>query len=505
MARGSDAAVLALGLTLLAAVSCPDALPPALAHVPERAPLLILLFILGLAAANLPAFRGGLRPWLIHQLVEYRAVVLVCFACPMSVLVWLLNTARNRYTEAFARPEDHERRVEAVAAQVRAWAASPPSGRRPMCTARASWQNLSTRFVNKDVLHKIELSQLRDVLSIDAAPGEKGTVLVEPSVTVGYICRKLAPTHMLAVCLELEDATLGGLAMGVGMTTASHIYGLYQETIVSMKVVVGDGTVVHATRTNEHAALFKCLPWSHGSLGFLVELELMVVPTQPHVRLTYTPTFSQEECCALVRELSNAEPPPDFVEATVFDRERAVVMAGVFEEADSPEKRALINPISRWYKPWWYTHVQDICEGGEEVVEYVPLRHYILRHNRAIFWTLQDMIPPWFGNHPLFRFLFGWMVPPAVSFLKYTTTAEFRNMTFSKQVFQDIVLPMTELEEALQLADQLFGVLPVLIYPCRVFDYGPEGNGQMRSPKPEQMVRHDSGMFFDLGAKNASF
>ena len=351
----------------------------------------------------------------IHQLVEYRAVVLVCFACPVSVLVWLLNTARNSYAEATARPEDHGRRVEQVSAEVRAWAASPAEARRPMCTARASWQNLSTRFVNKDVLHKIELSHLRDVLSVDAVPGEKGTVLVEPNVTVGLICRKLAPTHMLAVCLELEDATLGGLAMGVGMTTASHIYGLYQETIVSMKVVVGDGSVIHATRTNEHASLFKCLPWSHGSLGFLVELELMVVPTQPFVKLTYTPTASQAECCELVRSLSNAEDPPDFVEATVFDRENAVVMSGVFEDADTAEKRALINPISRWYKPWWYTYVQDVGEAGEEVVEFVPLHHYILRHNRAIFWTLQDMIPPWFGNHPVFRMIFGWMIPPAIS------------------------------------------------------------------------------------------
>ena len=49
------------------------------------------------------------------------------------------------------------------------------------------------------------------------------------------------------------------------------------------------------------------------------------------------------------------------------------------------------------------------------------------------------------------------------------------------------------------LADELFGIMPVLIYPCRVFDYGAAGNGQMRSPRPDQMVRDDSGMFFDLG------
>jgi hypothetical protein len=37
---------------------------------------------------------------------------------------------------------------------------------------------------------------------------------------------------------------------------------------------------------------------------------------------------------------------------------------------------------------------------------------------RSIFWELQDIIP--FGNNPIFRFLFGWLVPPKVSLLKLT-------------------------------------------------------------------------------------
>ena len=129
----------------------------------------------------------------------------------------------------------------------------------------------------------------------------------------------------------------------------------------------------------------------------------------------------------------------------------------------------------------------DCVFTGEEVVEFVPLRHYILRHNKAIFWTLQDMIPPWFGNHWLVRHTIGWMLPPSVSFLKFTTTSEFRNLTFTKQVFQDIVLPMTEIETALDYADKLFGIMPVLIYPCRIFDHGP-ASGQLRSPKADQVL-----------------
>ena len=55
------------------------------------------------------------------------------------------------------------------------------------------------------------------------------------------------------------------------------------------------------------------------------------------------------------------------------------------------------------------------------------------------------MIP--FGNHPLFLLLLGWMLPPKPAFMKLTTTPAVRAMTFTKQVFQDIVLPINKLED----------------------------------------------------------
>lgn len=49
------------------------------------------------------------------------------------------------------------------------------------------------------------------------------TVRVEPMVSVGQATAYLVPRgYTLAVCLEVAEATLGGLAMGVGMTTYSH-------------------------------------------------------------------------------------------------------------------------------------------------------------------------------------------------------------------------------------------------------------------------------------------
>ena len=45
------------------------------------------------------------------------------------------------------------------------------------------------------------------------------------------------------------------------------------------------------------------------------------------------------------------------------------------------------------------------------------LINFFLNH-RSIFWEIQDIIP--FGNNPIFRYLFGWLIPPKVSLLKLT-------------------------------------------------------------------------------------
>lgn len=42
------------------------------------------------------------------------------------------------------------------------------------------------------------------------------------------------------------------------------------------EIVLGDGSHVKASK-KENEDLFRALPWSHGSLGFLVAMELKLV------------------------------------------------------------------------------------------------------------------------------------------------------------------------------------------------------------------------------------
>ena len=118
---------------------------------------------------------------------------------------------------------------------------------------------------------------------------------------------------------------------------------------------------------------------------------------------------------------------------------KAVIMVGNFADVKTSSEAKKINHVTKWYKPWFYKHVETFLTKGQSE-EYIPLREYLLRHDKAIFWVLESMIP--FGNHPLFLWVLGWMLPPKPAFMKLTTTPVIRAMTFTKQ---DIVLPINKL------------------------------------------------------------
>lgn len=436
-------------------------------------------------------------PWkekLIQLLEDNRSFVILFFCLPASfVFNLLLTTKRYIYRKLFSSPQNHDKRVRVIQAQVQRWNKLPKNKKKLLCTARPNWLSLSTTFYQKNECHRISID-LFDILELNEGNLE---VRVEPMVTVGEITQYLIPKgYTLAVTLEIADATLGGLAMGTGMTTHSHKAGLYHETITSYEVVLSDGSLVKAT-SQENTDLFKTLPWSHGSLGFLVALTLKIIKIKPFVKLTYLPINGQKSYCQELRKQAGCygeTTVPDYVEATIFSKDKAVVMLGEFSDYDP---NVPVNHITRWYKPWFYKHTEAILEQGNKHSELIPLREYLLRHNRAIFWVVESMIP--FGNNPLFALFFGWLLPPKPAFLKFTTTPGVRAYTFTKQVFQDIVLPINELEQQINTSEQLFDAYPLLVYPCRIYDHGPN-SGQLKQPKQKDLIPNTNyAMYNDLG------
>ncbi|KAI8870425.1 24-dehydrocholesterol reductase-like protein [Ramicandelaber brevisporus] len=433
-------------------------------------------------------------PQLLAKFVEKNQWLVICFfALPGSYVFDMFFIVRNWYVRQFlAAPLLHDQRVREVQAQVRRW--NEDGRKKPMCTARPGWLTMSTRIASfKDDCSRISIN-LHDILEVDT---EKGLVRCEPLVDMGQLTAHLLPMGWTLACMvEMEDLTVGGLLMGVGLEVNSHIHGFMFETVESYEVVLANGDVVTASRT-ENADLFHALPMSHGTLGFLVSATLKIIPCKPYMHMRYVPCYTTQEMQDKMIEYTESENPVSFVELTVYSKDTGVIMLGEFADVDTPEKRAKVNGVNHFWKPWFYKHVEEFLQTPEGGEEYIPLRHYYHRHTRSIFWKMEELVP--FGNQAWYRYLFGWLGAPKVSFIKlFTQTPEIRRKMAEEHVYQDIIVPLSKTVESIDKFDELFEFYPLLFYPVRIYKQ-PEGLGGLIRQPENLKPGKDWEMFFDLG------
>ena len=403
-----------------------------------------------------------------HILTHYRGVFATLVLLPVSAIYSAAATLRRRAAFRLqSAPAKHGLRVAKVVRQIEAWRRD--GCREKLCTARSGWQSMS-EMVPKYKLssRKIDVG-LYDILAVDA---ERRIIRVEPLATMGQITQTLIPLGWtLPVVPELDDLTVGGLVMGFGVETSSHKYGLFQFVCASFDLVGAEGKLLHCT-AEENADLFYSIPWSHGTLGFLVAAELRIIPAKKYVKLHYRPVRGLDAIVETFAAACRDSEGNDFVEGLVYGRDSAVVLCGQLTDDIQPD--GPVNPIGRWYKPWFYKHAESYLSRGQAGVEYIPLRQYYHRHTRSLFWMMEEVIP--FGNHPLFRWLLGWAVPPNIALLKYTETEATRDLREKHQILQDMLMPMAKLQASIDYFDRHYQLYPLWLSPMAVYD-NPRGQG----------------------------
>lgn len=203
------------------------------------------------------------RPWsLVDFLVQFRWVVVVPIVLPIS---WLYQVQKDFFDwwsnrKSFSQRErEHAENVEKVVKRLRARDRQRDG---LVCTARKPWLAVAMR--NSDYKrarrYEVDLSAFYQILNIDTV---NRIARVEPYVTMGQLSAVTVPLGFaLEVVPELDDLTVGGLINGYGIEGSSHIYGLFQDTVVAYEIVLGDGKLVRATADNEFSDLFYAIPWS---------------------------------------------------------------------------------------------------------------------------------------------------------------------------------------------------------------------------------------------------
>eukprot|EP01122_Echinamoeba_exundans_P012225 TRINITY_DN5058_c0_g1_i1.p1 TRINITY_DN5058_c0_g1~~TRINITY_DN5058_c0_g1_i1.p1 ORF type:complete len:534 (+),score=148.46 TRINITY_DN5058_c0_g1_i1:291-1892(+) len=425
------------------------------------------LLIIALVLIVCFVFRKTLLDAMIELSVsKYRWISAILFVLPLSKSFEIFQRIRNRWNWMNgASPQKHAARVARVQKQMK----SCPPGQ-PMVTARPTYLNTSFFHAKyKSTMHKIDLNDFTDILEVDT---KRKVVRCEPLVTCAQLTHTLTPLGwQMAVVPELDDLTVGGLIAGFGVEGSSFKHGLFQHICESFEMIMADGSVVHCSE-KENPELFFTVPWSYGTLGFIASAEIKLVPFRKFIHLKYEPCFSQKQWIDLTTKYTK-DTNIEYIETLCFSKDTAVVMTGI--GVDSVPAGQEIEAIGNFYKPWFYEHVRAFLgkaqkKGGSEknVVpfdEYIPAADYFHRHTKSLFWEVADIIT--FGNHPIFRYALGWLLPPKVSLFKLFTTERMFEEYKRHHVTQDMLVPISKLSQCIDTFHEHWRVYPLWICPCK--------------------------------------
>ncbi len=312
----------------------------------------------------------------------------------------------------------------------------------------------------------LDVSAFSGVLDVDVA---NRTADVLGMTTYEDLVAATLLHGLVPLCVpQLRTITLGGAVTGLGIESASWRNGCPHESVLDLDVLTGDGRIVTASASNEHADLFHGFPNSYGSLGYALRLRIELEPVTPYVRLRHVPCGDAAGLAATIAEVvasgEHEGDLVDYVDGTVFSRtESYLTLASYAETADQ-------EPSDYTGQQIYYRSVRQ--RRGDVLT----VHDYLWRWDTDWFWCSRA-----FGaQNALVRRL--WPKDRLRSDVYWKLVALDRRTSFSarltaarrqpprEQVVQDIEVPVAALPEFLEFFHREVGIEPVWVCPLRKRD-----------------------------------
>ncbi len=240
--------------------------------------------------------------------------------------------------------------------------------------AKSTVSNLF-RYQSRDAPERpLSLGHFNEVIALDRAAR---TLDVEGLATFESIVGHCLPQGFLPpVTPELKHITIGGATVGIGIESTGFRHGFVHDALREAEVLLPDGDIVTCNARNEHADLFRGLPNSYGTLGYILRARLALIPARPFVHLRIEP-FDSPPAFLDAMQQATARDEIDFVEGLFFEDRRFYLMTGCFTD-EVPQ----VDDILREHI--FYRLVQT----RKDV--YLATADYIFRYDPEWFWNLPD-------------------------------------------------------------------------------------------------------------------
>jgi FAD/FMN-containing dehydrogenase len=223
----------------------------------------------------------------------------------------------------------------------------------------------------------VSLAGFDRVIEVD---GERSILDVEGLATFETIVNAtLAHGLLPLVSPELKHITIGGATVGIGIESSCFRHGFVHDGLVEAEVLLPDGRTVLARPDNEHADLFRALPNSYGTLGYILRAKLRLMPASPWVHL-HTARFSDLEQFLEGMRAATQDPSVDFTEG-LFYAGGPFYLTNTRFAGQVPR----VDDIVR-------SHIfYKLIQQRPDV--YLTARDYIFRYDPEWFWNLPETWP----------------------------------------------------------------------------------------------------------------
>jgi len=296
-------------------------------------------------------------------------ITLLCFGALCRVKQAVLGPTTK--PAGFCSREEHKERVAEASA-----AAKKPGPLR-MFKATASNTFRVQQIKNREQSQaRLDLSRFVHVLEINK---EELWCDIEASATFEtFSDAAMFQGTVPLVVPELRTITVGGAVVGMGIESSSFKHGFFHEGLLEADVLLPSGEVVTAKPTGDYEDLFKALPNSLGSFGYLLRLRMRIQPAKSIVKINKVWFKSPE---LLVKGLEDAcgNADADYVDAVALSDAGGMVITGSF--VDKVPTGDKLKPYGYW--PIFYKTLTH------EGMEYIPTENYLWRWDADWFWVAQ--------------------------------------------------------------------------------------------------------------------
>ncbi|KAG7004552.1 hypothetical protein G7Y79_00024g055020 [Physcia stellaris] len=310
------------------------------------------------------------------------------------------------------------------------------------------------------------------------------TAIVEPNVSMDALVRRSLRYGLIPpVVPEFPDITVGGGFAGTAAESSSFKYGFLENTVNWIEIILADGSVTLASRDFK-SDLYHGAAGTFGTLGVITLLEIQLVNAEAFVQLTYHPVNSMREVVAQVQKATE-DHDNDFVDGILFKRDRGAVITGRFIKEPCPSLP--VRSFTQARDEWYYLHVEQVLADTNTLkAEVVPIRDYLFRYDRGAFWAA--------------RYAFTYFAVPFTHFWRWALNSLMstkilyhglhENGMAQHNIIQDIVLPISRVEEFLEWIDENYAIYPLWLCPIRQSDeesFYPLMDGMMDEKKNERL------------------